>query len=125
MAAGPALTAPAIATTEADDKVVLPLFLELNGLIDILAMDIESDPSERHNVVVRFLVRRPARNNIFNATAEGLDAGLRRVMNEIELSIYMRLHGRLRNNLAFGGRPDLEKSFGRAALGSSAKSAIA
>jgi hypothetical protein len=112
LALGPALTAPAIGTTTADDKVLLLLFLELNGLIDILAMDIDSDPSERHNIVVRFFVRRPARDNIFNATAEGLDADARRVLKETELSIYARLHSRLRDNLTFGGRPNLERSFG-------------
>ena len=109
---GPGLAAPAVATTTTIDKILLPLFLELNGLLDILAMDIESEPTERQHVVVRYFVRRPARRNIFNATSEGLDAAARRVLNETELSVYMRLHKQLRENLAFGGRPKLETSFG-------------
>lgn len=111
-ALGPAFTAPAIGTTTSEDRILLPLFLEVNGLLDILAMDIESDPSERHNLVVRYFLRRPASENIFSATAEGLDPDVRSKLSETVLSLYTRVHSRLRDNLTFGGRPSLERSFG-------------
>jgi hypothetical protein len=75
-------------------------------------MDIESDPSERHDVVVRYFLRRPASENIFNATAEGLDPDVRSKLSETLLSSYTRVHSRLRDNLTFGGRPSIERSFG-------------
>jgi hypothetical protein len=111
-ALGPALTAPTIGTTTPEDRVLLPLFLELNGLLDILAMDIESDPSERHDVVVRYFLHRPSSENIFNATAQGLSSEVRSKLDETMLSLYTRVHSRLRDNLTFGGRPNLELSFG-------------
>lgn len=109
---GTGVTMAGIGTTTAIDKILLPFFLEINGLLDIIDIDIESDPLDPNDVVVRYFVRRPASRNIFAASNQGLDAATRALLNETELSLYSRLHATVREGLVFGGRPKLEMSFG-------------
>jgi hypothetical protein len=106
------VTMPAIGTPTVQDKILLPLFLEVNGLLDILDLDLESDPLKPNDVVVRYSIRRPAARNIFGATNQGLDPGTRASLNETQLALYNRLHTNVREGLVFGGRPKLEMSFG-------------
>ncbi|WP_353073648.1 hypothetical protein [Tunturiibacter gelidiferens] len=113
LASGPPVAAPGIGTTTAVDKVMLPLLLELNGHLDILDINIESDPLEPHNVIVQYSPRRPAARNIFSATTDGLEPASRSLLNETELVLYCRLHRRLQECLVFGGRSKLEISFGQ------------
>jgi hypothetical protein len=105
-------TMPGIGTTTAKDKALLPLFLELNGYLDIVALDFESDPLQPNDILVRYSLVRPARRNIFGANNQGLDAATRSLMSETELCLYDRLHREVREGLVFGGRPRLEMSFG-------------
>jgi len=109
---GTGVTMAGIGTTTAVDKILLPFFLEINGLLDIIDVDIESDPLEPNDVVVRYFVRRPAKRNIFGASNQGLEVSTRAALNETELSLYSRLHASVRDDLVFGGRPKLEMSFG-------------
>jgi hypothetical protein len=113
LASGPPVAAPGIGTTTAVDKVMLPLLLELNGHLDILDINIESDPLEPHNVILQYSLRRPAVRNIFSATTDGLEPASRSLLNETELVLYCRLHRRLQECLVFGGRSKLEVSFGQ------------
>src|SRR5438876_1104528 len=103
---------PGIGTTTVEDKMMLPLLLEVNGFLDILDLDFESDPQEHNDVIVRYSVRRPATRNIFGASNGGLDAATRSLLNETELALYHRLHRDVREGLVFGGKPKLELSFG-------------
>jgi hypothetical protein len=109
---GGGFTMPGTGTTTAGDRVLLPLFLEINGFLDIVGLDIESDPLKPTDVVVRYAVHKPAVRNIFGASNEGLDAAARARLTETELALYARLHRTLRENLVLGGRPKLEMSFG-------------
>ncbi len=106
------VTMPGIGTSTVQDKILLPLFLEVNGFLDIADLDLESDPLEHNDVVVRYSVRRPPTRNIFGASAAGLDAATRSLLNETELALYHRLHRNVREGLVFGGKPKLELSFG-------------
>jgi hypothetical protein len=103
---------PSVGTSDVRDKIILPLFLEVNGFLDISGIDLESDPRSPHDVVVRYAVRRPATRNIFGASNSGLVAGTRAQLNETELTLYHRLHRKVREGLVFGGKPRLESSFG-------------
>lgn len=105
-------TMPSPATTTSEDKVLLPLLLEINGLLDIHTLDLDSDPTDPNNVVVRYYVSRPAVKNLFAATGQGLIQSQRSRLNETELWVYDRIHHKLCVNLMFGGRPKLEISFG-------------
>lgn len=105
-------TMPQIGTSEVQDKILLPLYLEVNGFLDIVGLDLESDPLEHHDVVVRYSIRRPAALNIFGARNAGLEPVLRAQLNETELELYHRLHKDVREGLVFGGKPKLESSFG-------------
>jgi hypothetical protein len=107
-------TMPSIGTSGVEDKVLLPLFLEVNGYLDIVALDIESDPLQPHDVVVRYSLCRPAQRNIFAASHQGLEPAIRSLMSETELRLYDRLHREARELLVFGGRPKFEASFGAA-----------
>lgn len=106
------VTMPGIGTTDAETKILLPLFLEANGYLDVIDLDLESDPLLPHDVVVRYSVRRPAKHNIFSANNAGLASTIRAQLNEMELTLYHRLHEKIREDLVFGGRPKLECSFG-------------
>ncbi len=109
--AGRSFTTPALGTTEVKDKVLLPLFLETNGLMDVITVGLESDPLNPFDVVVRYFVARPARANVFGAWHQGLNPQLRARLNEAELSVFDRLQAALSENLVFGGRPQLERSY--------------
>jgi hypothetical protein len=106
------LTMPGIGTSSVEDKILLPLFLEVNGFLDINDLDVESDPLKPQDVVVRYSIRRPATRNIFGADNAGLLTSTRSQLNETELALYHRLHRRVREGLVFGGKPNLEVSFG-------------
>ena len=106
------VTMPAIGTSAVEDKILLPLFLEVNGFLDITDLDLESDPLMPDDVVVRYSVRRPATRNVFGASNAGLSAATRSQLNETELELYHRLHRSVREGLVFGGKPKLEMSFG-------------
>jgi hypothetical protein len=103
---------PGIGTSSVEDKILLPLFLEVNGFLDINDLDVESDPLKPQDVVVRYSIRRPATRNIFGADNAGLLTSTRSQLNETELALYHRLHRRVREGLVFGGKPNLEVSFG-------------
>lgn len=109
---GTSLTMLGIGTSDVEDKILLPLFLEVNGFIDVIDIDLESDPRASHDVVVRYAVRKPATRNIFGASNAGLAAATRAQLNETELTLYHRLHEKVREGLVFGGKPQLESSFG-------------
>ena len=102
---------PAIGTTLVQDKVLLPLFLETNGLLDVITIGIESDPLTPFDVVLRYFVSRPASRNIFGAWHQGLNPQERANLNEAELRVFDRLHSALSENLVFGGKPKLERSY--------------
>lgn len=104
-------TMPGIGTCTAEDKVLLPMFLEVNGFLDIVDIDLESDPLVPADVVVRYSVRRPATRNIFGASDAGLTPPTRSQLNETELTLYYRLHKKVREGLVFGGKPRLETTF--------------
>lgn len=106
------LTLPGIGTAMVEDKILLPLFLEVNGFLDIDDIDLESNPLHPDDVVVRYLIRKPARRNIFGASDAGLTAAARAQLNETELALYYRLHKGVQEALVFGGKPKLEASFG-------------
>lgn len=106
------VTIPQIGTSEVQDKILLPLFLEVNGFLDIVGLDLESDPLAHHDVVVRYSIRRPAARNIFGAINAGLEPSVRSQLNESEIALYHRLHNGMRTGLVFGGKPKLEMSFG-------------
>jgi hypothetical protein len=106
------ITMAGIGTTTAVDKILLPFFLEINGGLDVIDVDLESDPLEPNDVAVRYLIRRPATRNIFGAVNQGLEPSVRALLNEIQLSLYARLHRLVRDGLVFGSRPKLEMSFG-------------
>jgi hypothetical protein len=98
-------------TSGPEDKPLLILFLEGNGLLDIDRMFISSDPAVPDNVVIRYSVARPARRNVFEASAHGLTAPLRAQLSEIQLGVYDRLYKALNRGYIFGGKPQLEHSY--------------
>jgi hypothetical protein len=106
------VTMPQVGTSEVQDKIMLPLYLEVNGFLDIVGLDLESDPLEHHDVVVRYSIRKPAALNIFGASNAGLEPVIRTQLNETELALYHRIHNTVREGLVFGGKPKLESSFG-------------
>lgn len=109
---GTDLAMAAAGTTTNEDRILLPLFLEVNGMLDVVDIDLESDPLSPHDVVVRYVLRMPAARNIFGASNAGLSARTRTQLNETELALYHRLHDDVREGLVFGGKPKLESSFG-------------
>lgn len=106
------LTMLGIGTSGLRHKILLPLLLELNGYLDLIDLDLESDPRRQNDVVIRYLIRRPAKQNIFGAVDAGLSTHMRSLLSETELVLYQRLHRSAQQGLVFGGKTELEKSFG-------------
>jgi hypothetical protein len=102
---------PSPGTCGPDDKPLLPLYLEASGLLDITHIGLCSLPTEPRNVVVKYAVRMPAQVSVFGASAHGLTPEHRRRLNEIQLSIFSRLHTSLQERYVFFGRPQLEARF--------------
>ncbi len=99
-------------TSGPHDKVILPLFLEVNGDFDITNVSIPSDPLEIDNVEIRYSIRKPASANVYHIASKGLSASTRATLNEHELAVYERIHTELSKQFVFGGKPILESSFG-------------
>lgn len=103
---------PAPGTCGPAEKILLPLFVEVNGLLDITHMGLISKPEEPLDIEIKYAISMPAETSLFGAAAQGLRAEARRRLSEIEISIYERLHRELRQRYVFAGRPQLEASFG-------------
>jgi hypothetical protein len=103
---------PSPGTCGPAEKVLLPLFLEANGTLDIDYLGLISAPTEPSDLVVKFAIRMPASLSVFGAASHGLRAEERRRLGEIELSIYSRLYEEVKKHYVFLGRPQLEQSFG-------------
>jgi hypothetical protein len=106
------LTLPSPGTTGASERILLPLFLEINGDLDILSIGLSSDPLDVNDVTIRHTIARPSIANAFGVTAQGLTPDLRRGLNEHELKVYDRVYRRLAKRFIFAGKPSLESSFG-------------
>lgn len=104
-------TLPSPGTTGASERILLPLFLETNGDLDLTGLSLSSDPLEVHDVVVRYSIARPSITNAFEVMAQGLTPELRSTLNEHELRVYDRLYRYLSKRYVFGGKPVLEASF--------------
>ena len=84
------------------DKILLPLFLEVNGFLDLLDIDLESDPLEHSDVVVRY-------SHSQTASTKHLPGEQRRTpsaktssqLSETELVLYHRLHNAVREGACF------------------------
>jgi hypothetical protein len=107
------LTLPSPGTTGAGERILLPLFLETNGDLDVIALGLSSDPLDVNDVNIRYTVIRPSIANVFEVTAQGLTPDLRRGLNEHELKVYDRVYRQLAKRFIFAGKPTLELSFGQ------------
>ena len=97
------------------DKVCVPLFLEINGDIDVTNLSIPSDPLEIYDVEVRYSIRKPASANVYHIATKGLSPQTRAMLSQHELAVYDRIHRELSKHFVFGGKPNLENSFGELA----------
>lgn len=109
---GDSLQIPMPGTTVPSDKILLPLFLEINGDLDIRGMSVSSSPLNVTDIQVRYGIRRPSATNAFHVEAQGLTPGSRGKLNQHELQAYLRVYKRLASRFIFGGKPRLERSFG-------------
>jgi hypothetical protein len=103
---------PSAGTCGPSEKILLPLFLEASGIIDISHVGLISSPKQPTDIELKYAINMPAQVSIFGASSQGLSPEDRRCLSEIELSIYARLHRKLQGHYVFAGRPSLEKSFG-------------
>ncbi len=98
-------------TTEISDKLLLPLFLEINGIIDISAIVLDNRPEILNDIGVIFSINKPPIKNIYNIIFQGLATNLRNKMTESEQVVYDDIYSKLKKAYIYGGRPNLEKSF--------------
>ena len=102
---------PSPGTCGPAEKILLPIFLEANGLLDITHMGLISNPVEPLDIEIKYAINLPAEINLFGAAFHGLTAETRKRLNEVELSIYERLHRELTQRYVFSGRSKLEHVF--------------
>ena len=98
---------PSPGTTGPDDRVLLPIFLEVDGDLDVRGLSVSSAPLAAHDVRVRYSVTRPAVANVFHASAQGLSPEARKRLSEHELVAYDRVYRRLAARFIFGGKPNI------------------
>jgi len=93
------------------ERLLLPLYLEATGLLDITHIGVYSSPTYPLEIDIRYDIRRPSHNNIYEIGSAGLTANERSSLNEIQLSLYERIHKEIRGKYFFTARPQLEKTF--------------
>ncbi len=98
-------------TTNISDKLILPLFLETNSIIDISSIIINSDPKQIDDIKLAYYINKPSLNNIYNIISQGLTPQKRSEMTESQQLIYNDIYTKLNKAYIFGGRPKTEKSF--------------
>lgn len=98
-------------TTGPETKILLPLFLEINGELDVRGLSVSSDPRYPTDVHIRYGVTRPSIINAFHVATQGLSPESRAKLNEHELKAYDRVYRRLASRFVFGGKLKLERSF--------------
>ncbi|HEY0023359.1 MAG TPA: hypothetical protein VGB24_10630 [Longimicrobium sp.] len=102
---------PSPATCGPAERVLLPLFLEASGVLDIIDVGLASSPAEPNDLSVVYSIRIPPRDNLYSVEYQGLSPADRRGMSEFHLSVYQRIHKEMQARWVFAGRPELERSF--------------
>ncbi len=92
-------------------RLLIPVFLETNGTIDIINIKVTTHPNNIEDIDIVFSITKPAINNKYLATAFGLSSDTRSSMSETQIEIYEGLYTQLERKYCFGARPQIEESF--------------
>ncbi len=94
------------------EKVLLPLFLETQAIIDINGIKLNSsNPLNVNDIDIVYSVTKPAKINQFLAISFGLNPEVRKSMSETQITIYERIYTQNKSNYLFGSRFKIEKCF--------------
>ncbi|WOO38096.1 hypothetical protein R2R35_06230 [Anaerocolumna sp. AGMB13020] len=93
------------------NKSMLPILLEVNGLLDINDLCLINRVDSIESANVQYNISIPCIKNIFDAENEFIDVNTRRSLSESQIVILERIYEELSNALIFIGKPNLKKSF--------------
>lgn len=105
------VTLPTPLSLGSAERILLPLFMETLGILDVNNFKISSSPLFINDIELIYSVNKPAINNKFKAKYSGLSHEMRKILNETQLEIYERTYKHLNENAAFIGRPNIENNF--------------
>ncbi len=92
---------------EYKDKALIPLYLEMNGIIDIIDFSIVSSALYPEQIDLQYTISKPCIKNIYNVNTEFIDTITRKDLTETQLVILDKTIDDLRDGLIFENRPNL------------------
>jgi len=92
------------------DKALIPLYLEMNGIIDINDFSLKSLPRDPAQIDIQWVVTKPCLQNLFDHDSLFLASDVLRTLSESQKVIIDRVYGELHDALVFDGKPQLRDS---------------
>lgn len=92
------------------DKALIPLYLEMNGIIDINDFSLTTSPREPAQIDIQWVVTKPCLQNLFDHDSLFLSSDVLRTLSESQIVIIDRIYGELHDALVFDGKPKLRDS---------------
>jgi hypothetical protein len=92
------------------DKALIPIFLEMNGIIDVLDYSIVSSVLYPSQIDLQFSVCKPSVNNVFDADTEFISRNIRKNLTDTQLVILDKTFDELRDSLILEFKPKLINS---------------
>lgn len=91
-------------------KALIPLYLEMNGIIDINDFSLKSSPRDPAQIDIQWVVTKPCLQNLFDHDSLFLASDVLRTLSESQKVIIDRIYGELHDALVFDGKPQLRDS---------------
>ncbi len=92
-------------------KSMLPILLEVIGLLDINDLCLVNRVNEIDNANVQYNISIPCVKNVFDAETEFIPINIRKNLSESQIVILERIFDEISNALIFLGKPKLKNSF--------------
>ncbi len=83
------------------DKALIPIFLEINGIIDIIDFSMISSELYPDQIDLQYSISKPSIQNIFDVDTEFINKNIRKDLTETQLVILDKTFDELRDSLIF------------------------
>lgn len=92
------------------DKALIPIYLEINGIVDIIDFSVISSTLNPEQIEIQYSVSKPCIQNIFEADTEFININTRKDLTETQLVILDKTFDELRSSLIFERRTNLSQA---------------
>lgn len=94
-----------------NQKSLLPLLLELDGILDIHNIYLVNSIDNVEMANVQYCVSTPSTINVLNSVNSIIPIEIKRTLSEGQIVIFYRIYDNLQNAMVFFEKPELKKSF--------------